>query len=221
MKLRNPFLLPGLNNKCQLLSELTPYEKTLLLDAIAAGDEAAFSRIYDHYQPGVRTYVVRLVKIPELADDLVQDIFIKLWEKRKTLPEVKCFSAFLFTIARNHSLNSLQAIARSDQALPDLIRHFQTHRADDETLDKDYLRFIEKALAAIPPRSREVFRLCREQSMSYEQAAAELGISRNAVKKHMVAVMRNLREAAGKELGLSMDLFVFLFSLLGLFVGKK
>jgi RNA polymerase sigma-70 factor (family 1) len=203
------------------MTELTPYEKTLLLDAVAAGDQVAFSRIYDYYQPVVRTYVLRLVKIPELADDLVQDIFIKLWETRKTLPEVKCFPAFLFTIARNHSLNSLQAISRSNQALPELIRHFQTHRADDETLDKDYLRFIEKALAAISPRSREVFRLCREQTMSYEQAAAELGISRNAVKKHMVSVMRSLREAAGKELGLSLALFVLLAPLLALIIGKK
>jgi RNA polymerase sigma-70 factor (family 1) len=193
----------------------------LLLDAVAAGDEVAFARIYDYYQPGVRTYVARLVKIPELADDLVQDIFIKLWETRKTLPEVKCFSAFLFTIARNHSLNSLQAISRSNKALPELIRHFQTHRVDDETLDKDYRQFIEKALACISPRSREVFRLCREQAMSYEQAAAELGISRNAVKKHMVAVMRNLREAAGKELGLSMDGFILVASLLVLITGKK
>lgn len=194
---------------------------TLLLDAVAAGDGVSFSRIYDYYQPGVRTYVLRLVKIPELADDLVQEIFIKLWEIRKTLPEVKCFSAFLFTIARNHSLNSLQAISRSNEALPELIRHFQTHRVDDETLDKDYLQFIQKALTSISPRSREVFRLCREQTKSYEQAAAELGISRNAVKKHMVAVMRNLREAAAREIGFSIDGFILLASLLALLTGKK
>ena len=203
------------------MTELTPYEKTLLLDAVAAGDGVSFSRIYDYYQPGVRTYVLRLVKIPELADDLVQEIFIRLWEIRETLPEVKCFSAFLYTIARNHSLNSLKAISRSNKALPELIRHFQTRRVDDETLDKEYLRFIEKALTSISPRSREVFRLCREQTMSYEQAATELGISRNAVKKHMVAVMRNLREAVDKELGLSMDSFVLLASLLALLTGKK
>ena len=203
------------------MTELTPYEKTLLLDAVAAGDGVAFSRIYDYYKPGGRTYVLRLVKIPELADDLVQEIFIRLWETRKTLPEVKCFSAFLFTIARNHSLNSLKAISRSNQALPELIRHFQTRRVDDETLDKEYLRFIQKALTSISPRSREVFRLCREQTMSYEQAATELGISRSAVKKHMVAVMRNLRDAAGKEFGLSMDSFILLASLLALLTGKK
>ena len=194
---------------------------TLLLDAVAAGDGVSFSRIYDCYQPGVRTYVLRLVKIPELADDLVQEVFIKLWETRQTLPDVKCFSAFLFTIARNHSLNSLQAISRSNEALPELIRHFQTHRVDDEALDKDYLQFIQKALTSISPRSREVFRLCREQTKSYEQAAAELGISRNAVKKHMVAVMRNLREAAARELGFSIDGLILLASLLALLTGKK
>jgi RNA polymerase sigma-70 factor (family 1) len=203
------------------VTELTKYEEHLLLEAIAAGDEPSFSRLYDHYRPKVRNYVGRVVKMPELADDLVQEIFIKIWETRKTLPDIKCFSAFLFTIARNHSLNSLQAISKSNHALSGLIRHVESHRIDDETLDKDYLRFIEKTLAAISPRSREVFRLCREQTMSYEQVAAELGISRNAVKKHMVAVMRNLKEAAGKELGLSMDLFLLLAPLLTLLAGKK
>jgi RNA polymerase sigma-70 factor (family 1) len=202
------------------VTRLTPYEETLLLDAITAGDEPSFSRLYDHYQPGVRVYVGKIVKIPELADDLVQEIFIKIWETRASLATVKCFSAFLFTIAKNHSLNSLQAISRSNQALPGLIRHFQQHRTDDETLDKDYRRFIERSLAAISPRSREVFRLCREETMSYEQAAAELGISRNAVKKHMVAVIRSLKEAACKEFGLSLDLFVLLASLLSLLSGK-
>jgi RNA polymerase sigma-70 factor (family 1) len=183
------------------VTELTKYEEALLLGAIAAGDELSFSRLYDHYRPGVRTYVGRLVKLPELADDLVQDIFVKLWENRDALAKVRCFSAFLFTIARNHSLNNLQAISKSSQALSGLIRHFEDHRIDDETLDKDYLRFIERALANVSPRSREVFRLCREQTMSYDQAAAELNISRNAVKKHMMAVIRNLKEAAGREFG--------------------
>ena len=203
------------------MTELTTYEEALLLDAIATGDEVSFSRLYEYYRPRVRAYVVKLVKMPELADDLVQEIFIKLWETRATLTGVKCFSAFLFTIARNHSLNSLQAISKSSQALSGLIRHFEHHRIDDEALDKDYLRFVERALAAISPRSREIFRLCREQTMSYEQVAAELCISRNAVKKHMVAVMRSLKEAAGREFGLSIDLFVLLASLLALLTGKK
>jgi RNA polymerase sigma-70 factor (family 1) len=203
------------------VTQLTPYEETLLLDAVAVGDEHSFSRLYDHYHPRVRTYVQRIVKIPELTDDVVQEIFIKIWETRAALKKVRCFSAFLFTIARNHSLNCLQAVTKSNQALPELIRHFQDHRIDDETLDKDYLKFIERALAATSPRSREVFRLCREQTMSYDQVASELGISRNAVKKHMVAVMRSLKEAAGKELGLSMDLFLVLASLLPLLAEKK
>ena len=203
------------------MTQLTPYEETLLLDAVAVGDEPSFSRLYDHYHPRVRTYVQKIIKMPELTDDVVQEIFIKIWEARAALKEVKCFSAFLFTIARNHSLNSLQAVTKSNQALPGLIRHFQDHRIDDETLEKDYIKFIQRTLAAISPRSREVFRLCREQTMSYDQVATELGISRNAVKKHMVAVMRSLKEAAGKELGLSMDLFLVLASLLPLLTGKK
>lgn len=196
------------------MTELSKYEETLLLEAVAHGDEKAFSRLYLNYESAVRRYVLKLVKLPAIGEDLVQEIFIRVWEARSGLPEIRCFRAFLFTIARNHTLNSLQSIKKSDQALAGLLRHFQSHRADDEALDRDYQQFIEKALNAIPPRSREVFRLCRERTMTYDQAGAELGISRNAVKKHMVNVIRMLKEAAARDLGMTFDLFILLLSLL-------
>ena len=184
------------------MTELTRYEETLLLEAVASGDENAFSRLYLCYYGRIHSYVQKLVKLPTLAEDIVQEIFIKVWEARTRLTSVKHFRAFLFAIARNHSLNSLESIARSRQRLTALIHHLQNHRVDDEAPEHDYRHFIEKALGTLPPRSREIFRLCREQSMTYDQVAADLGISRNAVKKHMVAVIRRLKEAK-KELDLS------------------
>lgn len=196
------------------MTALTKYEEDKLLLSIAAGDEQSFSDIYHHYHPGVYAYVLKIVKVPALAEDIVQDIFVKIWEARGQLPGVKHFPAFLFSVARNHTLNMLHSIARSNNALSAVIRHFQEYRFDDETLHKDYRKFIEKALLAIPSRTREIFHKCREQAMTYEEVAAEMGISRNAVKKHMVAAIRTLKETARRDLGVSLEAFIVLVSFL-------
>jgi RNA polymerase sigma-70 factor (ECF subfamily) len=187
-----------------------------LLLAIADGDERAFSDLYNHHCPAVHSYVLRLVKVPALAEDIVQDIFLKIWEVRSQLPGVRFFPAFLFSVTKNHTLNVLQSVSRSDNALAAVIRHFQEQRVDDEALSKDYRQFIENTLKAVPARSRDVFRRCRDLGMSYEEVAREIGISRNAVKKHMVNTIRTLKEAAHRDLGITMEATIALLSLLSI-----
>jgi RNA polymerase sigma-70 factor (family 1) len=196
------------------LTALPKYEEDKLLQSIVDGNEQSFSEVYYHYYTALYAYVLRLVKVPALAEDIVQDIFLKIWEVRYQLSRVKHFRAFLFSMARNHTLNILQSIARSNNALPALVRHFQEQRFDDEALSKDYRKFIERALQAVPSRSRDIFSKCREQGLSYEEVAKEMGISRNAVKKHMVNTIRTLKEAARRDLGISIETCIVLISLL-------
>jgi RNA polymerase sigma-70 factor (family 1) len=181
--------------------------------AVAAGDVQAFSEIYYHYQDDLYKFVLRLVKVPALAEDVLQDIFLKIWEARQQLGGVRHFRGFLYSVARNHTLNILLSISRSTLALSDLIRHFQEERFDDEVLTKDYRQFVENALQVIPPRSRDIFQKCREQGMTYEQVASEMGISKNAVKKHMMTAIRTLKDAAQKDLGISMEAMLVLISM--------
>jgi len=198
------------------LTALPKYEEEKFLLSIAAGDEQAFSHIYYHYHPILYSYVLKFVKLPALAEDIVQDIFLKIWEIRVQLPGVKYFPGFIFSVARNHTLNILHNIARSNHALSALIRHFQEQRFDDEALSNDYRKFVENALGTIPPRSREIFQKCREQSMTYEQVATEMGISRNAVKKHMMKAIRTLKEAAQRDLDISIETCIVLISFLSI-----
>lgn len=186
------------------MATLSRYEEQELLRAVASGDEHAFHELYAHHFPVTYGYVLKLVKVPALAEDVVQDIFIKIWEARAKLTGVRYFPAFLFTVARNHTLNVLESVSRSQNAMATVVRQFQEQRDDDEVLSNDYRHFIDKALQQVPARSRDIFRKCREQGLSYEEVAREIGISRNAVKNHMVSTIRVLREAAYKELGLSL-----------------
>jgi RNA polymerase sigma-70 factor (ECF subfamily) len=204
------------------LTALSKYEEERLLLSVASGDEQAFTQLYHHFYSALQAYVLKFVKIPQLAEDVVQDVFLKIWEVRHQLPHVKNFTGFLFSVTRNHTLNVLRSIARSVHARTAIIKQLQELRFDDEILNKDYRQFIEKALNAIPPRSREIFYKCREQAMTYEEVAAEMGISRNAVKKHMVKAIRVLKDAAFRELNTSIGSYIIiLVSLLSLTLSQK
>lgn len=197
-----------------MLTAKPTYEEDKLLASIAEGDEEAFSKVYYHYFPVLYPYVLKLVKVPAMAEDVIQDVFLKIWETRGRLGAVQYFPAYLFSVTRNHTLNILQSVARADHAMSTLVRHFQEQRVDDEALSKDYRNFIEGVLGTLSPRSREVFRKCREQIMTYDEVAAEMGISRNAVKKHMVTAIRVLKESAQRDLGISLEICVLIISCL-------
>jgi RNA polymerase sigma-70 factor (family 1) len=205
------------------LTEQKIYEERRVLLELAAGDEQAYKDLYLHYENAVFNLVVKYVKSVELAKDVSQDVFIKIWEKRDKLPGIQYFQAYLFQVARHESINVLRAAGRSDIAKGEIARHFQDNPGffDDETLQRDYRAFIRRTLDSLPPRSREIFLLCREQGKTYEEVAAALGISRNNVRNHMVGSLRKFRDAAENELGSSLGLILPILTLLREVRGKN
>lgn len=197
------------------MSEQPTYNEKRFLEELAAGDENAYKSMYEQYGDAVFRVAVRYVKSEELAKDVAQEIFIRIWEKRDKLPEVKYFPAYLLQVARNESINVLRAVGKSDIAKGEIARHFQDNPGffEDETLQRDYRLFIRRTLDSLSPRAREIFLLCREQGKTYDEVAAELGISRNVVRKHMVASLKKFRDAAEDELGASFLLIPVIFLL--------
>ena len=96
--------------------------------------------------------------------------------------------------------------------MSEIIRHFDVARntTEDDVLSNEYLAFIRKKLDELPPRSREIFRMCREQSKSYEEVAAALGITRDAVKSRMMHAMKTLKNSVEREIGLPFAVFLVL-----------
>ncbi|WP_438871731.1 RNA polymerase sigma factor [Pedobacter panaciterrae] len=123
---------------------------------------------------------------------------------------MQSLKAYLHIVARNHTLNSLKKAFRSEVAMSEIVNSFVEERnsTEDELLNKEYYDYLQKALAVLSPRSREVFKLCREQGKSYEEVATALGISRNAVKNHMVASMKILRTSVERDLGISLGVLL-------------
>ncbi|WAC13119.1 RNA polymerase sigma factor [Dyadobacter pollutisoli] len=188
-------------------------ERTLLLE-ITNGSERAFSTLYETYFGDLHRFVMRFVKVEEHAEDICQEVFIKIWNSRESMSEVQSFKAYLYVLAKNHSFNFLKH-ASVERALQDeILSHALqlTSATEEDFQNAEYLMYIEKILGQIPDRSREVYELCKENGNSYQMTAEQLGISRNAVKKHMVRTNKFLRLSVLKDFGISLS-FAYIISL--------
>jgi RNA polymerase sigma-70 factor (ECF subfamily) len=181
-----------------------------LLELIIDGNYRAFTIIYNRYSIAVKRFLLKILKSAELTEDITQEVFIVIWTNRSKLSQVKSFKAYLFVTARNRALDSLKAAFRSETAMGEIIYNFVSQRnvTDEHLLDKEYRLFLDSILATLPERTRYIFSLCREQGKSYEEVADTLGISRNAVKNHMVLSMKIISSSVKRDLGISLSLLL-------------
>ncbi|HRE52484.1 MAG TPA: RNA polymerase sigma-70 factor [Flavitalea sp.] len=183
-----------------------------LLRRLSGGDEAAFERLYKHYGESMRSFLIRYFKAPEFAEDLSQEIFIKIWENRERISQVQSFRAYLFTVARNHALNVLKRAAKIDAAQGLMIQSMgiPVTQPDDSLISGEYRQWLHNVLKEMNPNMRQVFQLIRQESRTYDEVAELLGISRNTVKKHMLRSLKIIRTRLDDELGLSLAVFLLI-----------
>lgn len=188
------------------------YNEELLLQKIIAGDQNSFADIYTLYGRRIFSFIIKFVNSTPLAEDLTQEVFIKVWENRLHLQQVHSFKSYLFVTARNHTFNRLKAIFKSEKAIGEVINSFISLRnvTEEEVLHKEYIQFLKITLNTLPERTREIFKQCREQGRTYDEVAADLNISRNAVKNHMVSAMKILGASVKQELGISLSILFFI-----------
>lgn len=164
---------------------------------IAEGDQSAFADLYNESYESILGFVLRYVMSPTLAQDLTQDVFVKVWEKRSSFSNVQNLQAYLYRIARNHTLDFLKRNSLSNEILTEIRHHYKTAAqvVEDEIQEKEYFEFLHGVLQRLPERSQDIFRMCRSEKRSYQEVAGLLGISRDTVKHHMVQSMRVIRES--------------------------
>jgi len=158
-----------------------------LLNKIAEGDQRAFTVLFDFYYKNLRNYIFKITESQEVTEELVQEIFIKVWEKRDLLTEVKCFKSYLFILSRNRALNHLRDASRARVNEMNWLRNqFEnSYLIDDLNLQDEYHSIIEKAISDLPPQQQKVYNLSRYEHLKYEEIALRMGLSKETVKKHM------------------------------------
>ena len=167
-----------------------------LLAQLKEGDAAACLALYDRYHAAVYKWALSFVKAPQLAEDLVQEVFLKIWQIRERLNPEQSFPAFMYRICRNKAFTMLKQIAGDEKLRTQVMTELGSvaESAENKLLWSQYEAMLVHAVEQLPQQRQKVFKLCRQEGKTYDQVAAELGISRNTVKEHMVMAVKNIRE---------------------------
>lgn len=157
---------------------------TDLLFRLQRGDVDAFDALYWKYHQAVFANVCKLVKEPEAAKDILQEVFTALWEKRSTLDSSRPVAGWLFVVSYHKALAhlklSLKAVVVDSQAM-------ETAQSEDDSpfVKEQQFQLLEEAIAQLSGQKRKVFELCKLQGRTYEEAAEELNISKHTVKEYL------------------------------------
>jgi RNA polymerase sigma-70 factor (ECF subfamily) len=171
--------------------------ETELLARIKNDDEKALKDLFETWHNPLCIIAFRIVKDKDLAKDVVQDVFIKFWKKRKQIEITSSFGAYMKRATINTALNQIEtSINFKKQEIEKSDLTFYTGNRTDQLLDHEELkRKSDDAILNLPVRTRTVFTLIRMEEMSYKEVSSTLGISLKAVEKEMMKALKLLREA--------------------------
>lgn len=175
------------------------YNDQQLLDLLKKGDEAAFTEIYDRYSALLLIHADNKLHDEDEARDVVQDVFVRLWEKRDQINVSSNLSGYLYNTVRNQIFNMIKhqkVISTYTKGLLDANTNNQIY-ADHLIREKQFAAMIEAEIAALPPRMRQVFELRRLESLSNKEVAAKLGITELTATDQMKKAMKILRIRIG------------------------
>ncbi|MDR0545117.1 MAG: RNA polymerase sigma-70 factor [Odoribacteraceae bacterium] len=167
-----------------------------LLALVAAGDERAFRRLFDLYQPKIYSFALRVTRSASLSEDVAQEVFMKIWSARQELSTIDSFAAYLKTVARNIAVNQLKRIAKERLIINDLSSVSPSAArpvTGEEIIANELQRTIDEAIDALPRRQREVYLLHRREHMKQEDIALHMHLSLHTVKEYMKKALSAIR----------------------------
>jgi len=175
-------------------SELSNNEKGLLLQIIS-GDTDAFAEIYDLYKDRIFAFAYTLTKSKEIAEEATQEVFVKLWEKRDQINSDFPLTPYIKKITYNYIISFFRKVKLDKQLQQNLYRNMEALRNsnEDEILQKELNNLYRRAIEELPQQKRTAYLLSREQHLSYEEIALQMGLSKNTVRNHMTEAIQFIR----------------------------
>lgn len=178
-----------------------PEGEANLIARVRQGEVQAFEALFRAHAPALRDYATSYLGTSEAADNVVQDIFLRLWVRRAEWPVRGSLRAYLYSAARHQVLNVLRHGRAQQRWEPEIALHLSQDATDDITASQADLATLEHALtnavAALPERQREVVRLRWVEGLAYTEVAQTLGISTKTVDNHLARALKTLRAVLG------------------------
>jgi RNA polymerase sigma-70 factor (ECF subfamily) len=193
-------------------------ELQYLLARLHNNDERAFNKLYSTCFRPIYRRIFSLVKDEAIADELVQDLFLKLWQKREDIDPQQSFEAYLFTIAQHLVYDHFRRIAKNKRLVARLLLNATDYYLHSDILleTKESRELLQKAIDQLSPQRREVFTRCKIEGKTYEETSLELGISVPTVNSHMTQSMKLVREYLLKNQDIVLIFLLFCYSVSGI-----
>lgn len=174
-----------------------------IISRMISGDINAFKLIFDRYYPQVRFFTLGIVKDSFVADDIAQNVFIKVWTKRELIDSGRKFNSYLYSITKNEITDYFRSLVISESL--DNALYLKDNDHTDEMIESAYdLSHIKELVMTevenMPPQRRTVFIMSRLQGLSNDEIATKLDISKRTVERHLNMALHILREKLGEFL---------------------
>lgn len=177
-------------NYCDCFSEKE------IVNLLRQGDERALRHLYAVHIKQLHYFVLRIAKSKQLTEDVIQDVFIKVWNNRLQIDPNQPFKPYLYTIARHQLLNLLKR-ARHESYILEEIRKSAVPAESTTEMQVAYnesYAILKEAINVLPLHCREVFIRCKIEGLSYRQVSDELGIAEGTVNSQMVKALRSIKQ---------------------------
>jgi len=173
-------------------------EEKKRFEALSKGDKVAYEQLFRRFYGPLCVYASRILEDEPAAEEIVQDFFVKLWEKRQTIQIESSVKSYFFRSVKNLCFNRFKHEQIKLKHAREVIANAESNDYGDHFLEVDLKKDIEESIAALPEKRREIFRLSREEGLKYREIAEKLNISIKTVEAQMGLAIKSLREKLKK-----------------------
>jgi RNA polymerase sigma-70 factor (family 1) len=195
---------------------ISPHEERELLSLLKQGNEQAFEKIYKSYSSRLFGNVFKMVKSETSTQEIVQDVFIKIWSNRDSIDLDKSFRSYLFRIAENKVYDFFRKASRDKKIQVQLFAAATEEYEHIETMihRKENALLLQKAIDSLSPQRQQIFKLIKLDNKSYEEVSRQLGISVSTISDHIVKANKAIREFIFTHNDMTIIVFCFLFGMI-------
>ena len=195
------------------------HNEVQLVEKLHAGDEVAFTTLYRHYSPVLYINILRMVRDPQLTEEIVQELFTRIWKNRTNQGLKENFAGYIYRIAQ-HLVHDFFRKLKRDNILLDRFKALAQENYEQpeaELIQKQSEAIMQKAVEQLSPQQKKVYELVKIEGCTYKKAAEILGISPLTVKEYLVTTKKSIRKYVISHLGSTLPTILLILSSLMFF----